>query len=174
MSRQISFFHAEPDAVRFLQEIDRRGGTFWIGNAAVPPLSMIEAVQDKMSTHLCKFRIVPAGLAAACSASMPEAAIIEFCNCCRGNAMSRTYEVGRLYLVPACSGAYVPESATLYEALRRYLKAAYHYEPKAGAYFSPAFWEKLRTNYYHAARAGRPVFLGCVGDPLEVKWGKRP
>ena len=50
MSRQISFFHAEPDAVRFLQEIDRRGGTFWIGNAAVPPLSMIEAVQDKMST----------------------------------------------------------------------------------------------------------------------------
>lgn len=94
MSRQISFFHAEPDAVRFLQEIDRRGGTFWIGNAAVPPLSMIEAVQDKMSTHLCKFRIVPAGLAAACSASMPEAAIIEFCNCCRGNAMSRTYEVG--------------------------------------------------------------------------------
>ena len=38
MSRQISFFHAEPDAVRFLQEIDRRGGTFWIGNAAVPPL----------------------------------------------------------------------------------------------------------------------------------------
>ena len=112
MSRQISFFHAEPDAVRFLQEIDRRGGTFWIGNAVVPPLSMIEAVQDKMSTHLCKFRIVPAGLAAACSASMPEAAIIEFCNCCRGNAMSRTYEVGRLYLVPACSGAYVPESAT--------------------------------------------------------------
>ena len=112
MSRQISFYHAEPDAVRFLQEIDRRGGTFWIGNAAVPPLSMIEAVQDKMSTHLCKFRIVPAGLAAACSASMPEAAIIEFCNCCRGNAMSRTYEVGRLYLVPACSGAYVPESAT--------------------------------------------------------------
>ena len=84
MSRQISFFHAEPDAVRFLQEIDRRGGTFWIGNAAVPPLSMIEAVQDKMSTHLCKFRIVPAGLAASCSASMPEAAIIEFCNCCRG------------------------------------------------------------------------------------------
>lgn len=93
MSRQISFFHAEPDAVRFLQEIDRRGGTFWIGNAAVPPLSMIEAVQDKMSTHLCKFRIVPAGLAAAAAASMPEAAIIEFCNCCRGNAMSRTYEV---------------------------------------------------------------------------------
>ena len=46
MSRQISFFHAEPDAVRFLQEIDRRGGTFWIGNAAVPPLSMIEAVHD--------------------------------------------------------------------------------------------------------------------------------
>ena len=151
MSRQISFFHAEPDAVRFLQEIDRRGGTFWIGNAAVPPLSMIEAVQDKMSTHLCKFRIVPAGLAAACSASMPEAAIIEFCNCCRGNAMSRTYEVGRLCLVPA-----------------------YHYEPKAGAYFSPAFWEKLRTNYYHAARAGRPVFLGCVGDLVEVKRGNRP
>ena len=45
MSRQISFFHAEPDAVRFLQEIDRRGGTFWIGNAAVPPLSMIALVQ---------------------------------------------------------------------------------------------------------------------------------
>ena len=42
MSRQISFFHAEPDAVRFLQEIDRRGGTFWIGNAAVPPLSSSE------------------------------------------------------------------------------------------------------------------------------------
>lgn len=94
MSRQISFFHAEPDAVRFLQEIDRRGRHILDGNAAVPPLSMIEAVQDKMSTHLCKFRIVPAGLAAACSASMPEAAIIEFCNCCRGNAMSRTYEVG--------------------------------------------------------------------------------
>lgn len=88
---------------------------------------------------------------------------------CRGHTRS-----GRLYLVPACSGAYVPESAALYEALRRYLKAAYHYEPKAGAYFSPAFWEKLRTNYYHAARAGRPVFLGCVGDPVEVKWGNRP
>ena len=59
MSRQISFFHAEPDAVRFLQEIDRRGGTFWIGNAAVPPLSMIEAVQDKMSTHLQPHAALP-------------------------------------------------------------------------------------------------------------------
>ena len=53
--------------------------------------------------------------------------------------MSRTYEVGRLYLVPACSGAYVPESATLYEALRRYLKAAYHYEQKREPTFLPPF-----------------------------------
>ncbi len=35
--------------------------------------------------------------------------------------MSRTYEVGRLYLVPACSGAYVPESATLYEGAPQYI-----------------------------------------------------
>ena len=84
MSRQISFFHAEPDAVRFLQEIDRRGGTFWIGNAAVPPLSMIEAVQDKCPRTCASSVSSRPGLQPACSASMPEAAIIAILQCVQG------------------------------------------------------------------------------------------
>ena len=89
--------------------------------------------------------------------SYSDAATIEFNNCCRGNKLSRTYEAGRLYVVPTDKGSYINETSELYDALRKYIKSSYHYERLAGSYFSLDFWEKYCTHYYYATLAGIPI-----------------
>lgn len=146
MSRQISFFHSEHDSIRFVQEIDKNKGMILIGDSAVPP-TFVESM------------IIPSKLVATYNKTIPNSATIEFDNCCKGNSLSRTYEVGRIYLAPIRDGNYVPETAELYESLRKYIKTAYHFEKKAGAYFSLEFWEKYYAHYYYATCAGKPVLI---------------
>ena len=159
MSRQISFFHSEHDSIRFVQEIDKNKGMILIGDSAVPPTFVESMILSKMCTYSCKFSIIPSKLVATYNKTIPNSATIEFDNCCKGNSLSRTYEVGRIYLAPIRDGNYVPETAELYESLRKYIKTAYHFEKKAGAYFSLECWENYYAHYYYATCAGKPVLI---------------
>ena len=113
----------------------------------------------KMETHSCSFNIIPKSLACTDGASVSNAVQIEFKNCCKGNKLSRTYEVGRFFLMPYCDGTYVTESMQLYNVLTKYIRATYFYKKKAAAWLSPEFLEKYRTHYFFALRAGQPVYL---------------
>lgn len=157
MSRQISFFHSERDLQKFIEVVDCNGGLIVFNDELVPPKLIIDIVIQKMQTHSCKFGIVPSQLTSIWSKSYSDAATIEFNNCCRGNKLSRTYEAGRLYVVPTDKGSYINETSELYDALRKYIKSSYHYERLAGFYFSLDFWEKYCTHYYYATLAGIPI-----------------
>ena len=159
MSRQISFFHSEYDAIRFIQKIAISNGLILIGDSAVPPASLETMILSKMCTYSCKLSIIPIKLVDAYKKSISDSMTIEFNTCCKGNSLSRTYEMGRIYVVPGSDGNYVPETAELYESLRKYIKTAYRFEKKAGAYFAPDFWDKFYAHYYHATCAGRPVLI---------------
>lgn len=159
MSRQISFFHSEHDSIPFVQEIEKNNGMILIGDSAVPPTFVESIILSKMCTHSCKFSIIPAKLVTAYNNTIPDSAILEFNNCCKGNSLSRTYEIGRIYLAPTRDGNYVPETAELYESLRKYIKTVYRFEKKAGAYFAPDFWEKYSAHYFHATCAGKPILI---------------
>ena len=154
MSKQLYFFHSEPDISQLLQEMERFGGLLLVDGVPVPPTSCLDAVLEKMSTFSCTFQILPAALARDSQPPFPREMLIEFKNCCKGNALSRTYEVGRFYMAP---GGYVPETAALYDALAKYIRTAYSYKKAAGAWFSPDFLEKYNARLYHALRAGKPV-----------------
>ena len=157
MSRQISFFHSERDLQKFIEVVDCNSGLIVFNDELVPPKLIIDIVIQKMQTHSCKFGIVPSQLTSIQSKSYSDAATIEFNNCCRGNKLSRTYEAGRLYVVPTDKGSYINETRELYDALRKYIKSSYHYERLAGFYFSLDFWEKYCTHYYYATLAGIPI-----------------
>ena len=157
MSRQISFFHSERDLQKFIEVVDCNGGLIVFNDELVPPKLIIDIVIQKMQPHSCTFDIVPSQLTSIWSKSYSDAATIEFNNCCRGNKLSRTYEAGRLYVVPTDKGSYINETRELYDALRKYIKSSYHYERLAGFYFSLDFWEKYCTHYYYATLAGIPI-----------------
>ena len=159
MSRQIYFFHSECDSIRFLQEIERHNGVVLAGDTVVPPLSVEDTMLNKMNTHSCKFSIVPRKPSFANCGRIIDGMAIEFNNCCKGNSLSRTYEIGRIYLTQTHDGDYIPEMVELYELLRKYIKTTYHFEKKAGAYFAPEFWERYCAHYYHATCAGRPISI---------------
>ena len=159
MSRQISFFHAERDLIQFVREIEKNNGMIVIGDSAILPTYVENIVLSKMSTYSCKFSIIPAKLVDAYNKRIHNSMTLEFNNCCKGNSLSRTYEVGRLYLAPTCGGNYVPETLALYESLRKYIRTVYHFEKKVGAYFAPEFWEKYHAHYYFATCAGKPVLV---------------
>lgn len=159
MSRQISFFHSEHDAIRFMQEIGKNNGMILVGSLAVPAISIENIMLSKMNTHSCKFSIISSKHSTVCRKNIINSMMLEFSNCCKGNGLSRTYEVGRIYLAPTRDGNYVPEAAELYESLRKYIKENYRFEKKAGAYFAPEFWEKYDAHYYYATRAGKPVSI---------------
>lgn len=157
MSRQIYFFHSEHDSIRFLQEIGKNNGMILIGNSAVPPICIKNTMLDKMCTHSCQFSVIPSELGSEYCRIHDDSLTFEWSNCCKGNRLSRTYEVGRMYLAPTRDGNYIPETMALYESLRKYIKVAYHFEKKARIYFSLEFWEKYCAHYYHGTNAGIPV-----------------
>lgn len=157
MSKQIYFFHTERDTIHLLQEIEMNDGVFLVNSKPMLPTLLSDLILQKMETHSCSFNIIPKSLAYTDGASVSNAFQIEFKNCCKGNKLSRTYEVGRFFLMPYCDGTYVTESMQLYNVLTKYIRATYSYKKKAAAWLSPEFLEKYRTHYFFALRAGQPV-----------------
>lgn len=157
MSRQIYFFHSESDVMEFIRAVDTHGGKILVDNSPVPVPIAEDMIIKRMQSYSCKFYIIPAELFSRGICNVTEAMKIECKNCCKGNALSRTYEIGRLYITKSDDGTYVKESVCLYESLKRYIKSNYQYLREKAIYFGPDFGEKYRTHSYYALYAGRPI-----------------
>ena len=157
MSRQIYFFHSESDVMEFIRAVDARGGKILVDNSPTPVPLAEDKIIKRMQSYSCKFYVIPAELLSRGIRNVTEAMKIECSNCCKGNALSRTYEIGRLYLAKSDDGTYVKESVRLYESIKRYIKSSYHYLQEKGVYFGPDFGRKYRAHSYYALYAGRPI-----------------
>ena len=156
MSRQISFFQSENDTTQFIHEIENCGGKILIDGASIAPSSTIHTILKQMQTLPSSFRIIPTQFECTCADELFRT--IEFQICCRYNNLSRTYDVGRLYIVRNDEGYYCEEAEHLYGKLIKYIKKLYHYDKKTLNYFAPDFWEKYCTHYYYAVRGNQPVY----------------
>lgn len=157
MSRQISFFQSEVDAVRFIQEVENCGGKMLIDGAFIAPSSAVYTVLNKMQTKPSKFKIVPRQFEVAWIGEIFRT--IEFNICCRHNKLSRTYDIGRLYIVRNDDGHYCEETVRLYDELVKYIKKFYHYDKKSRIYFAEDFWGKYCVHYYYAVCGNRPILI---------------
>lgn len=164
MSRQISFYHTEQDALRLLQFAGSRDGLVFDDEMLLPASSVPERLHGKMNTFSCTFHLYPSSLTKQLNTVPSKYEMVEFMNCTRGDSDSRTHELGRLYLAPAWDGSYAAETVKLYEALRRYIKANYRYAKKSGVYVSPEFLEKALSQELSASWGSRGVAIELASD----------
>lgn len=161
MSRQIKFVHTEEDIASFLLEIEKIGGFLIHKQVICSAPNLTEKVLSQMSTPFCKFYIVPNSQKddGVVTTDALSGKVIEFLNCRKGNTLSRTYEVGRLFLAADQNAHYDPDMLLLYKALNAYIKKHYLYSSKAQLYYSPAFKAQYDRKYYYAARLGKLITL---------------
>ena len=160
MGRQIEFVHVEEDILPFLAASEESGGCIVQNNEVTSPTAYSEQIQAQMSTQFSGYFVIPKG-AFPCprDISILSGTIVEFTNCRKGNALSRAYEVGRLFLAQTPEGTYDPAAAMLYDKMRAYIKRTYCYSKSAKIYYSPAFKKEYDRSYYYAARLGKRVVL---------------
>lgn len=181
MSRQLYFFHTEDDALRLLQFALSKGAAVFYDEMPMHERLLPRHLHNEMDTFSCRYHLYPNVLLNRARTVPSRYDMIEFMNCTRGDSTSQTHEVGRIYLAPDRDGAYAPETTKLYEALRRYIKANYRYEKRAGVYISPVFLEKSLSHEVSAAWAkrgltiepepdGTPKIVFAPVAPLENSW----
>ena len=151
MGKQIVFVHLEEDVQSFLSVVEQRNGLVILDNEAFLPSQLKEYILKKMDTPFSKFFIVPH------DSVRSRVSQIEFLNCTRGCATSRTYETGRLYIAPDMAGEYDGQALALYNQLCRYIKKNYLYSRNSQVYFSAGFKDKLDANYLFATNLGFPI-----------------
>lgn len=161
MGSQIRFFHTEADVVFFLREIQLNGGSFLIDGIPHRPLEVADEVLSQMCSYTSKFQIVCSeqqlSESDSSGVSLNAGSSIEFLNCCKGNSLSRTYEMGRLFVANTEQGGYSPEIYSLYKKLCAYIKKRYSYSKSAEAYFSQTFVKEIDRRYLYACCLGRPI-----------------
>lgn len=161
MGSQISFLHTEEDVISFLEEIEKNDGRIIIDGKIHCPSKVNDNVLLQMSSFACKFKIVCSYQQnlEECHSDLTVAAgtAIEFLNCCKGNALSRTYEVGRLYITKNEQGIYDSKTYLLYKKLCTYIKKGYLYSNRSHTYFSPTFKHGTEQHYLYASCLGRPI-----------------
>lgn len=84
---------------------------------------------------------------------------IEFLVCCKRNALSRTYEEGRIYYKEDENNKCSEQMLLLYKQLKKFISTNYSFSKKAGIYVAPHFKQKYEENYLHATQLGRPITL---------------
>lgn len=159
MGRQIRFIHSERDLIPFLSNVVQLGGEFWIGGKVYQSEDAVQCLLDKMNTDSC-FAYILHLSQNDCEWNTPNPASvygIEFSNCYKGNALSRTYYVGRLYIQPDSQGNYIPEVEELYAAIAKYIKKNYDYIKKYRLYVGSDFHTQYKRRYYFAIDTITPL-----------------
>ena len=161
MGRQIEFVHTEEDIAPFLSEIAKEGGMIIQNKVVCSTSNLTENVLLQMSTPFCRLFIASncSDIDGVVRADALSGTVIEFLNCRKGNSLSRTYEVGRLFLAADQNANSAPDLLLLYKALNAYIKKHYLYSPQAKLYYSPAFKAQYDRKYYYAARMGKLITL---------------
>ena len=154
MSKQTHFVHIEEDIHSFLSFLEQEGGWIIWGGRVYKPFDLERQMMEKMGTDRRQYQITTRETLAA---GWGQA--IELSNCYRGNPLSRTYEIGRIYLTKTENGTYDEELLALFQKLHSYIRKTYSYSRNAQIYYSDAFKMKYDVKYYFATRAGWRVTL---------------
>ena len=150
MSRQFAFIQSEADAENFIAEVYRRKGA--LADEKQTILTQDESLAilyQKVLTHFCRFQIIPEVGDNGFSLDAGQRNI-EFLASVRGNAQSRIFHDGRLYMSEYI-GAVTPELVKFYNGLRSYIRKHYVYCRQYHVYFGPVFLEKHSVEHWFAA-----------------------
>ena len=157
MGKQIEFLQSEEDLQFFLAYLETSGGLVHIGTHVVTPSVACNDIMRKIRTEYCKLFIVQSNTPHADSHALNRA--IEYRTCSKGNANSRTYNVGRLYIAPNNAGVYDSQLLDLFEKLRRFIKKNYVYSKKTRIYFGSDFKEKYDRRLYFGLNHVTPIIF---------------
>lgn len=163
MSYHIYFLQDEDDAVRFLDALLELDAIIWTGNAFKLPSELKDEIKNQMSSYLCKYTIIPQTGMDIFQINDRKAPVdvvgIEFLICCKRNALSRTYEVGRIYYKENKYNGCNEQMLLLYRQLKKFMSKNYSFSKNARIYVAPHFKQKYREKYLQATQLGRPITL---------------
>ena len=163
MSYQVYFLQNEDDAVRFLDALSELNAIVWTGNAFKLPSELKDDIKNQMSSFLCKYTIIPQTgmdiLRLNDRAASVDRIGIEFLACCKKNALSRTYEVGRICYEENEDNNCNEQMLLLYQQLKKFMSKNYSFSQNARIYVAPHFKQKYGENYLQATQLGRPITL---------------
>ena len=149
MSRQIYFIQSDMDAEAFVSEVYRQQGLLVDQQTILTEEESLAVLRRKTSSYVCRFQTIPAQYSPSLLGDLKQKNI-EYQGSVRGNALSRTYYTGRLYLSDWL-GPVTPELVRFYERLRAYIKKHYVYHKQKQVYFGPVFWENYPSKHWLAA-----------------------
>ena len=106
---------------------------------------------EHMKTDSCKCLIAPSdkNIFDDIGIKLGGKHFIEFDNCYRGSELSRTYEVGRLFIKKNSFGKYDDSALCAFNELAKYIKKNYVYSKTSKIYFGEDFMEKYSKKYYY-------------------------
>ena len=160
MGRQINYVHVEEDIPAFLYALEKNGGRIVINGKAVCPTSCKEKIINDVKKHHAQYFLFHSDYTqedGSLSCNLSAESKIEFNSCCKGNSASRTYEVGRLYIMAMPTGEYDLKTLTLYNQMRKHIKKNYLYDSQERIYCSQTFKKLYEKNYYYAVNTGYPI-----------------
>ena len=163
MSYQIYFLQDENDAVKFLDAISELNAIVWTGTSFKFPLELKDEIKNQMSSYYCKYTIIPQTEMDILQINDREASMdvigIEFLICCKRNALSRTYEAGRIYYKENENNGCNEQMLFLYGQLKKFVSKNYFFSKNARVYVAPHFKQKYEENCLQATQLGRPIML---------------
>lgn len=163
MSYQIYFLQNEDDAVSFLDALSELNAIVWTGNAFKLPSELKDDIKKQMASFICKYTIIPQTGMSILRLNEVESSVdmigIEFLACCKRNALSRTYEAGRIYYKANEANSCNEQILLLYRQLKKFISKNYYFSKNARIYVAPHFKQKYGEKYLQATQLGRPITL---------------
>lgn len=163
MSYQIYFLQDEDDAFKFLEVLSELNVIVWTGNAFKLPLELKDDIKNQISSYFRKYIIIPQTGMDILQLNNRETSMdmmgIEYLICCKGNALSRTYDLGRIYYKENEHNGCNEQTVLLYQQLKKFMRKNYSYSKNAKTYIAPHFKQKYEENYLQATQLGRPIML---------------
>lgn len=163
MSYHIYLLQDEDDVVRFLNALAEINAIIWTGKTFKLPLELKDEIKNQMSSSFCKYTIIPQTgidvLRINDSTVSVDATGVEYLICCKRNALSRTYEVGRIYYRENENNGCNEQMLLLFGQLKKFVRKNYSFSKKTGIYVAPCFKQKYEENFFQATQLGRPIML---------------
>lgn len=163
MSKQVRFVHDEEDALLFLKYLQNI--SVGIVDASGPlslDLSMDKIVQN-MNSFGGQYYIYPQNteglMASGQYSDVLYGFAVEFSNSYKGNALSRNYECGRLYIHPTEDGTYEPAVLDLFSQLAVYIKKNYHFSKNERLYCGKSLEAHIISRKKNATVNGKIVSI---------------
>lgn len=163
MGYHVYLLQAEDDVIRFLNALAEVSAIIWTGKTFKSPLDLKDEIKNQMSSSFCRYTIIPQACIDAlpsndCTVSLDTIGI-EYLICCKQNALSRTYEAGRIYYRENENNSCNEQMLLLFGQLKKFVRKNYFFSKKAGIYVAPCFKQKYEKNYLQATQLGRPIVL---------------